>query len=383
MSVAPDAAVRLLAEVAIGPAEGVWAAPGRVNLIGEHTDYNDGFVLPIAIDRSTVVAAVRRDDRTLGCWSVQRGAAPRVVIADLTAGRVDGWWAYMHGVAWALAQLGVDVPGADLVVDSDVPLGAGLSSSAALECATALALAELAGADLSDAELAAVGQRAEWEVAGTPCGIMDQTVSVSAREGHALLLDTRSLAVEHLPLDLRAAALTLLVIDTRVEHELRDGGYATRRVECEQAAHILGIRALRDATLDDIHARVAELGERTAARARHVVTENERVIAVADLLRGGAVADIGPHLLASHASLRDDFDVSARALDLAVESARGAGALGARMTGGGFGGSAIALVPVAAADEVAGAVRKAFSGAGLSAPEVFPVAPRAGARRVA
>ena len=381
MSRADDARA-VLRELAGVDAAGVWAAPGRVNVIGEHTDYNDGFVLPIAIDRSAVVAAAARADDELRCWSVQRGAAPVVSVGNLVPEVSAGWWAYVHGVAWALREAGVPVGGADLVVDSDVPLGAGLSSSAALESAAAVALCAVADVDVPAADVARAGQRAEWEWAGTPCGIMDQTASVSARAGHALLLDTRSMRTEHVPLSLADGDLALLVINTNVAHQLRDGGYAARRRECELAAEVLGVAALRDATEDDVAAAADRIGAVGVRRARHVVTENARVLAVVDLLREDRLDEIGPHLLASHASLRDDFDVSIAELDTAVDAAIAAGALGARMTGGGFGGSAIALVPRPSAESVEAEVRAAFASSGFAAPDIFPVTPADGARRI-
>jgi galactokinase len=363
--------------------DGVWAAPGRVNLIGEHTDYNDGFVLPLAIDRWVLAAAGRRTDGRLRCWSLQRAAPAELPLTGIGPGRVDGWAAYPAGVAWALMQAGVPLGGADLLVDGDVPLGAGLSSSAALECAVAAALAELHGAGLDGRSLARLARRAEVEVVGMPCGIMDQMVAMLGRAGHALFLDTRSLAVEQLPLRLDAAGLRLLVIDTNAPHRLVDGAYADRRADCEAASAALGVPALRDATVEQVDAAAAALGEPGARRARHVVTENARVLAAAELLRAGAADRLGPLLAASHASLRDDFEVSAPELDAAVEAATAAGALGARMTGAGFGGSALALVPAGRAGQVAAAVRGAFAAAGFTAPEVLEVQPVDGARRLA
>ena len=362
--------------------DGVWAAPGRVNLIGEHTDYNDGFVLPVAIDRVVLAAAGGREDGRLRLWSLQQEGAADLELAEVGPGRVDGWAAYPAGVAWALAQAGVEVAGADLVVDGDVPAGAGLSSSAALECATATALAELSGAGLDRPALARLARRAENEVVGVPSGAMDQMVSMLGRAGHALFLDTRSLEAEQVPLPLEAAGLRLLVLDTRAAHRLVDGAYADRRAACQAAAAVLGVPALRDATLEQVESAAAALGDPGLRRARHVVTENARVLEAVALLRSGDLDRLGPLLAASHASLRDDYEVSSPELDTAVEAAVDAGAVGARMTGAGFGGSALALVPAGLAGQVADRVRKAFAAAGFGAPEVFAVTPADGARRV-
>jgi galactokinase len=367
----------------------VWFAPGRVNLIGEHTDYSDGFVLPVAIDRGVLVAAARRGDRRLRCWSLQEDGGLDAGLAELGPGRVDGWSAYPAGVAWALGQAGRLDGGADLLVDGDVPAGAGLSSSAALECAAALALADLqrgATAEREEAdrvELARLARRAEVEAVGMPCGIMDQMVSMLARAGHALFLDTRTLATEHLPLALDAAGMRLVVIDTRASHRLVDGAYAERRAAVEVAARVLGVPALRDATLEQVQAAAGELGEPGRRRALHVVTENARVLAAVELLRAGALDRLGPLLAASHASLRDDFEVSCPELDTAVDAALAAGAVGARMTGAGFGGSALALVPDSRVERVVAAVRAGFAAAGFGPPAVLRVGPEGGARRLA
>jgi galactokinase len=367
--------------------EGVWFAPGRVNLIGEHTDYADGFVLPVAIDRGVLVAAAPRDDGRLRCWSLQESDAADLRLEEIGPGKVEGWAAYPAGVAWALAASAAPAGGlgADLVVDGDVPAGAGLSSSASLECATALALAELSGAlgGLRPAELAGLARRAEVEVVGMPCGVMDQMISMLGRPGHALFLDTRTMATEQLPLGLEAAGLRLLVIDTRAKHRLVEGAYAERRASVEEAARVLGLPALRDATPELVEAAAAELGDPGLRRARHVVGENARVLRTAELLRAGRLDLLGPVLAASHASLRDDFEVSCPELDAAVGAATASGALGARMTGAGFGGSALALVPEALVDRVTTAVLAAFEVEGFRPPEIIPVRVSGGARRVA
>jgi galactokinase len=363
--------------------DGVWAAPGRVNLIGEHTDYNDGFVLPLAIDRLVLVAAGRRDSGRLRLWSLQAAEPADLELAEVGPGRVEGWAAYPAGVAWALGQAGIEVGGADLVVDGDVPAGAGLSSSAALECATATALADLHGARMDARELATLARRAENEVVGVPSGAMDQMVSMLGRAGHALFLDTRSLETEQVPLPLAAAGRCLVVIDTRAGHRLVDGAYADRRAACEAAAATLGVPALRDATPTQVEAAAAALGEEGRRRARHVVTENARVLEAVRLLRAGELERLGPLLAASHASLRDDYEVSSPELDTAVEAAVVAGAVGARMTGAGFGGSALALARVDLVGRVHEQVRAAFAAAGFGPPAVDAVVPSDGARRLA
>jgi galactokinase len=363
--------------------EGVWAAPGRVNLIGEHTDYNDGFVLPAAIDRLVLAAAGRRRDGRLRLWSLQAGPPADLALEDVGPGRVEGWAAYPAGVAWALGQAGVELGGADLVVDGDVPAGSGLSSSAALECATATALADLHGAALDRATLAGLARRAENEVVGVPSGVMDQMVSMLGRAGHALFLDTRSLATEQVPLPLEAAGLCLVVLDTRAGHRLVDGAYADRRAACEAAAAVLGVPALRDATLEQVEAAAGALGDPGLRRARHVVTENARVLEAVALLRAGDLDRLGPLLAASHASLRDDYEVSSPELDTAVAAATDAGAVGARMTGAGFGGSAVALARAEEAGRIAERAAEAFAAAGFDPPEVTAVVPSDGARRLA
>jgi galactokinase len=360
---------------------GVWHAPGRANLIGEHTDYNEGFVLPFALAQGVRATGSRRDDGVLELSSRQAGGDPvGVDIRSLAPGLVRGWAAYPAGVAWALREAGHAVGGATLSFGSDLPEGAGLSSSAAIECATALALTGLYGVEVARPELARLAQQAENDFVGVPCGIMDQSASLLAQRGHALLLDCRSLATSQVPFDVTAAGLELLVLDTKVRHELGDGGYADRRRACELAAKLLGVPALRDV------AGVTELGrlddEVLRRRARHVITDNQRAGEVAALLRAGEVAAVGPVLTRSHASLRDDFEVSWPEADVAVDTAVAAGALGARMMGGGFGGSVIAIGPAGRTAEIVATVTAAFRHRGWAAPDVVPAAPEAGAYQV-
>ena len=379
---APDLSTAFTARFGREPA-GIWSAPGRVNLIGEHTDYNDGFVLPFAINRSTAVAAAPRRDRTARVYSAFGGGSlVSAGLNNLGPGSVQGWAAYPLGVLWAFEDGGISVPGVDLYLESDVPAGAGLSSSAALECAVAVMANDLSDAGLTGPELAALGQRAENLMVGAPTGIMDQSASLLGEEGHAVFLDCRSRKAELVPLDLAGSGLVLLVIDTRVSHEHASGGYASRRASCEQGARELGVAALRDLAVEDLAGAAEVLDEETFRRVRHVVTENARVLAAVDILRTEGPRGLGPLLNQSHTSMRDDFEISCPELDLAVEAAGSAGALGARMTGGGFGGSAIALVDSSAADAVTAAVAAAFAAAGYAAPAIFTVLPASGAGRV-
>lgn len=359
-----------------GAPAGVWSAPGRVNLIGEHTDYNGGLCLPIALEHRTFVALRRREDGALNLFSEREGSAWRATLAEVGPGAVSGWGAYPAGVAWALAELGHPTGGFDAAVASCVPYGAGLSSSAALECAFAMAFTAAPGwtgpdpdTDTGRAELASACVRAENEIAGANTGGMDQAASLRARAGHALLLDTRDSSVEHIPFDLTAAGLELLVIDTRAEHALVDGQYAQRRATCEAAAAALGVPTLREIPPAELDAALERLdSEEARRRVRHVVTEIARVEEFVGLLRAGQVREVGPLMDASHASLATDYEVSCAELDVAVAAAREAGALGARMTGGGFGGSAIALLPAGSGPAVADAVTAAFAAAGFGPP---------------
>jgi galactokinase len=369
----------------------VWFAPGRANLMGEHTDYNDGFVLPCALAQGTTVTATRRDDRILAVTSRQRPGQPAEVLLDgLAPGAMSRpdqprpdhhWAAYPAGVAWALIDAGYDIPGATLAFDSDVPAGAGLSSSAALECATALALTGLAGLDVPRQELAGVTRRAENEFVGVPSGIMDQSASLLCEAGHALLLDCRSLETTQVPF--RAE---LLIINTRANHRLTEGDYGARRRECEEAARELAVPSLRSITNCAVTSTVSD--PVLARRARHVCTDNARVLRTVELLREGLYPEVGELLTRSHESLRDDFEISWPEADVAVEAALSAGAYGARMIGGGFGGSVLALLGdgdgdnADAADRVRSAVKHAFAARSFALPEFLDAHPSAGARRL-
>ena len=376
--------------------ESVWRAPGRVNLIGEHTDYNDGFVLPIAITYGVTAAAASRPDRTLRLVSAQADQVTEVDVDSLAPGSVPGWAAYVAGVVWALRESGHDVGGADVHVDGDVPRGAGLSSSAALECSTAAALCDAYGLELSATENVQLTKKSENRFVGVPNGIMDQSASMLATSGHALFLDARTLRTEQVPLDLAQAGLALLVIDSKTPHALVDGEYAERRRSCETAAALLGVRALRDVTVHGLRDAVSHLASAAPAeeadvlirRMRHIVTENDRVLRTVALLGDRAldhregVDAVGALLTASHVSMRDDFEITAPQVDLAVEAALAAGAYGARMTGGGFGGCVIALVDAARSADVADAVAARFAAKGYAPPVPFVTEAEAGAHRV-
>ncbi|MEV7678209.1 galactokinase [Streptomyces sp. NPDC088341] len=366
--------------------EGVWAAPGRVNLIGEYTDFNDGFVMPLALPHRAVAAVSRRTDQVLRLHSADvAGGVVQLDTAALEPLSDTGWAAYPAGVVWALRAAGHPVTGADVHLASTVPTGAGLSSSAALEVVTALALNDLYGLGLTPPGLAVLAQRAENAFVGVPCGIMDQMASACCTEGHALYLDTRDLSQRQVPFDLAAQGLRLLVVDTRVKHALGDGAYARRRAACETGARALGVRALRDipyGELPEALARLAGQSEEVRRCVRHVVSDDHRVERTIALLDAGDLRAVGPVLVDGHASLRDDLRVSCPELDLVVTTAVASGALGARMTGGGFGGSAIVLVEESGTEAVTKAVTEAFAAAGFTPPRVFPAIPSPGAHRV-
>lgn len=353
------------------------AAPGRVNLIGEHVDYNDGFVLPFAIEARTYCALRIREDTRIRIASKQEGGAPfETDIASLKALTGPIWTRYILGVIWAL-----DVKsGLEILIDSEVPTGAGLSSSAALECSVAVALNEILDLDISLADLARITQRAENEFVGVPCGIMDQSVSLMGKSGHALLLDCRDLTTRQIRVDFANAGLKLLIVDTRAHHALVDGGYAQRRAQCEAVASLLGVKALRDLSLSELEVAREKLPEINFKRARHVITEISRVNEAVQALEVDDFEKFGSLMTKSHISLRDDYNVSCSELDIAVDTALNEGALGARMVGGGFGGSAIALIRESDAGKVAAAIERNFKDNGFVAPRFFDSLPSEGAR---
>ena len=375
------------------PPDGLWSAPGRVNLIGEHTDYNEGFVLPFAIDRRTVAALALRGDGLVRVSSSMESASGEALTTEFALraapGGVPGWAAYPLGVAWGLGQVGAELgglPGFDVHFASDVPVGAGLSSSAALECALAFALNEAWRLGFDRGQLVAAVHLAENDFVGAPTGILDQSAALLSAEGAALFLDCRDASSTPVELGLGAgrygtAGLAVLVIDTKVKHEHVSGGYAARRAACERAARALSVRALRDVTLSGLLAARTRVDDEAYRRARHVVTEDQRVLDTVAALRARDHAAVGGLMSASHRSMRDDFEISTPELDLAVEVAMESGALGARMTGGGFGGSAIALAPAALIPRMRLAIAEAFSSHGYAAPEMFQVRPSQGARR--
>jgi galactokinase len=371
-------------------AEQVWFAPGRANLMGEHTDYNGGFVLPFALAQGVTATAAARDDGLLALGSAQLPGEPvTVALASLAPGSVTGWAAYPAGVAWALREAGYPVRGATVSVDSDLPVGAGVSSSAALECSVALALCSLSGAGVPRRELAGIARRAENDFVGAPTGIIDQSAALLCTAGHALLLDCGSLEAGQVPFRPARAGVAALVIDTRVPHALVSGEYAARRAECEEAARLLGVPFLGAVTDPQAAGQLADPVLRR--RARHVITDSGRAQAMAAVLaaaddggpaEGGLYEVIGQSLAAGHASLRDDFEVSWPAADVTVDVAVAAGAYGAKMIGGGFGGSVLALVPVNRLAAVRIAVTGAFAAQGWTAPEFFAAEPSAAARRL-
>ena len=361
---------------------GVWSAPGRVNLIGEHTDYNQGYVLPLAINRRTYVAVSLRTDSKVRVASSFSSEVHEVELSEIAKNEANGWAAYPLGVAWALQQLGAEnATGFDAFFDSDVPVGAGLSSSAAIECSIALALNELWGAGLDRKTLASAGQLAENMIVGAPTGIMDQSASMFGKTDHAIFLDCKTLEVEQVELGFDKESLELLIIDTRVAHRLVDGGYAERRAACERGASLMGATSLRELSSQDLARAEIVLDQVTLRRVRHVVTENERVLATAAKLKSAGPRAIGDLMKESHASMRDDFEISIDELDTAVDVSVRHGAIGARMTGGGFGGAAIALAPVEKVGEITLAVLAEFELLGYAKPNIFAVSAAEGARR--
>ncbi len=364
----------------------VWFAPGRANLMGEHTDYNEGLVLPFALAQGVTATAVARPDRLLVMRSKQVPAFTVTVPLDsLQPGSVSGWAAYPAGVAWSLRASGYPVPGASIDIDSDLPVGAGVSSSAALECSVALALCWLAGASVPRRELAAIAKRAENEFVGAPTGIIDQSAALLCQAGHAMLLDCGTLAVTQVPFEPGQDGMAMLIVDTRVTHALVSGEYASRRAECEAAARLLGVPFLGSVTDVRVADRLSDPVLRR--RARHVISDSGRARAIAAALlkasAPGVYTLVGQLLTEGHMSLRDDFEVSWPEADLTVEAAIAAGALGAKMIGGGFGGSVLALIPVDRLPAVRAALTEAFTQRGWTPPEFLDAVPSAAARQLA
>ncbi|SNY05814.1 galactokinase [Paractinoplanes atraurantiacus] len=380
MSVINDAVEAYRKQFGEEPA-GLWAAPGRVNLIGEHTDYNDGFVLPFALPQRTVAAV---SPAPAGEWTVCSTFTDEAVSFGLTQpGEVTGWAAYVAGVVWALAEDGHEVPGARIALASEVPLGSGLSSSAALESAVLTALVDLGGLEVPLDRRPSIAQRAENVYVGAPTGIMDQSASIRCQEGKALFLDCRSFEVDQIPFDLAAEGLAILVINSNAPHQHVDGEYGARRKSCEEAAAILGVPALRDISVADLDNVLPRLGDDVMRRrVRHIVTEDQRVLDTVALLREGRVREIGPVLTAGHASMRDDFEITVDQVDVAVEAAIAAGALGARMTGGGFGGCVLALIEAGKAQVTTEAVEAAYAQRGFKAPTCWTVTAGPGATAI-
>ena len=358
------------------------AAPGRVNLIGEHTDYNDGFVLPMAIDHYTVIAAAPVNSPTINLRSATTDGAASIDLARPVERGHPEWTNYSRGVIAGFQRLGWDLKGCDALVDSTVPLGGGLSSSAALEVATATLVEASSGRALEPVEKALLCQRAEHEFARVPCGIMDQFTSVLAKENHLLLLDCRARTTEFVPMS--DTAIAVLIINTNVRHELTGGEYAQRRAQCEAAARALNVPALRDATMEALRRASERMTPVAFRRARHVITEIERTLQAARAIRASDWPAAGKLMYASHASLRDDFQVSCAELDLTVELAQSigepGGVFGCRMTGGGFGGCAVALVKTEAVPDIAASVSQAYRARTGIEPTLFVSRPAAGAK---
>jgi galactokinase len=364
----------------------IFRAPGRVNLIGEHTDYNDGFVLPMAIDRETVVAIAPRADRILRVWSINLEDSQELNLDKPGPGRRGSWMDYVEGIAAALADRGLTLSGSDIALTSDVGIGSGLSSSAALEISLGTALIAVAGRTIDKLSLALAGQAAEHHHVGILCGIMDQFTSVHALKNHAILLDCRSLEAKQIPL--RLGEYQVVICDSRVRHTLASSEYNRRRHECKSGVQSLravlpGIRALRDVTTDQLQAHSSLLPKTVFRRCRHVITENDRTMKAADALSAGDVAAVGRLILESHRSLKDDYEVSCSELDILVESAIAQpGVLGARMTGGGFGGCTVNLVPTNRFESFRANISREYLSKTKVIPDIFPVDASAGAEEI-
>ncbi|KQU49515.1 galactokinase [Rhodococcus sp. Leaf278] len=373
-----DGAAALFRSAFGGEPEGVWIAPGRVNLIGEHIDYAGGLVLPFALPYATAVAVRRREDTVMRAVSTHTDESWTGELAEIGPGAPAGWSAYVAGVSWALQEHGVG--GVDVAVHSSVPVGSGLSSSAALECSFALALSELFDLQVDRNVLTEASIRAENEIAGASTGGMDQNIAMSAQPGHALLLDCLDGSTRQIPLDLDASGTRLLVIDTNAPHRLVDGQYGARRTSLDTAYAELGVTTLRGLDLEQTVSRLAD--DTLVSRVRHVISEIGRVEQAAELLdRGAAGPELGELMTASHVSLRDDYAVSSPELDSVVDAALRAGAYGARMTGGGFGGSAIALVPSDMVQAVVVEIDSSAARAGLPHPTFLHAEPAGSAHR--
>ena len=360
------------------PAEIFWQAPGRVNLIGEHTDYNQGFVLPMAIEQRTVVAIGRND---LSFHRIYSANTEELIEhpAQVENLEISGWARYPLGV---LKLLEISDQGLDIAISSDVPIGGGLSSSAALECSVGAATNQLLGLGHEKLELARICQRAENEVVGAPTGNMDQIASLFGKGDNAVFLDCRSEEIELVDLDFENTGLEIVVIDTKTSHKLDGGDYGNRRNECYSAADKLGIDSLRELSEQNLEGIQSQLNETEFKRARHIVTENQRVLKAVEAVRQQEYFTFGKLMTESHSSMRDDFEISTTELDQAVEASLESGALGARMTGGGFGGSAIALIESKNIPQLKDSVLEVFKQRGFKTPEVFVVKPSCGAREI-
>lgn len=359
----------------------MWSAPGRVNLVGEHTDYNNGLAMPFAIPQRTRVRLEPRSDGGVTATTDSGRHAPTRFNVDTAPGDLGDWGAYVAGVFWALRSAGHEIAGADVQISSDVPRGAGLSSSAAIECAIAVALNDVHQLGLDATTLALLAQKAENDYVGAPTGALDQMASMHGRADHVVLFDAVAMTAEPVPCLLNEAGLTLLIVDTRAPHRHVDGEYGARRKTCEAAARVLGVNSLREVqggNHNEVLARFED-DEVSRRRVRHVLTENARVVEVTDRLKAGKVRDIGALLTASHTSMRDDYEITVPEVDVAVDTLVDAGALGARMTGGGFGGSVIALLDDDLVARATTAVEDAFAKHDFRAPRPMTTVPSAGA----